>query len=487
MKTNKISLAAGIAYTFLIYQEGIGVNILLLNIILIGLQCWIHPQKMLLKSNLIFSAAALLSSTAALLHGHFLSILANITALLMLSINLVVENQNLISNLLHALYAWISTPFIKFIAMFNKTAQQTNQDEIPTEKNINYKFAGIFSALIFIIFFAIYRNMSAGFDQFIKNLNTEFISLPLIIHYLFGVFLLSTFFKPYILNKLAQSESKLGNYLAKSAYKSYAILGIAITETTEQFMAKIIFFGLNLLLLLVNLIDTYHLSNQIMPQGLSYSEYVHQGVDALIWSIILAVSIILWVFRGSQNFNQNSHTKTLSYIWIALNVWLILTAAYRNYLYIHETELYTYKRIGVYFFLACSIIGLFLTFYKIQYQRSNYFLVRTNSFIWYTLLIGASTINWDKHIAQHHINYSLQTNKIADTKYLYKLSYSAYPALASYWYETNKSSGESAEMCRLEAQIFYHVLSDEKKNYSWKSYNLADSQTFTQLQNLCFK
>jgi hypothetical protein len=36
-KTNKISLAAGIAYTFLIYQEGIGVNILLLNIILIGL------------------------------------------------------------------------------------------------------------------------------------------------------------------------------------------------------------------------------------------------------------------------------------------------------------------------------------------------------------------------------------------------------------------------------------------------------------------
>jgi len=487
MKTNKISLAAGIAYTFLIYQEGIGVNILLLNITLIGLQCLIHPQKMLLKSNLIFSAAALLSATAALLHGHFLSILANITALLMLSINLVVENQNLISNLLHALYAWISTPFIKFIALFNKTAQQTNQDEIPTEKNINYKFAGIFSALVFIIFFAIYRNMSAGFDQFIKNLNTEFISLPLIIHYLFGVFLLSTFFKPYILNKLAQSESKLGNYLAKTSYKSYAILGIAITETTEQFMAKIIFFGLNLLLLLVNLIDTYHLANQIMPQGLSYSEYVHQGVDALIWSIILAVSIILWVFRGSQNFNQNSHTKTLSYIWIALNVWLILTAAYRNYLYIHETELYTYKRIGVYFFLACSIIGLFLTFYKIQYQRSNYFLVRTNSFIWFTLLIGASTINWDKHIAQHHINYSLQTNKIADTKYLNKLSYSAYPALASYWYETNKSSGKSAEMCRLEAQIFYHVLSDEKKNYSWKSYNLADSQTFTQLQNLCFK
>lgn len=493
MHTNKISLVAALAYTFLLYQEGIGLNILLLNILLIGLLFWFNPKQMKEKTQIGLSAAALFSATFALLHGHFLSALANTISLGLLAVSLALPKLSIAGYLVQALYTFPTSPIAKLANLFNKETAEENHEETIEEQgksNVNYKLITALSAIIFIVFFGIYRNMSAGFDQFVKQLNFDLISFPLILNYLFGFVLLSTFFKPILLKKLANKESNLSSLLSYSDYKSYNIFGISVNESTEQLLAKVVFAGLNLLLLLVNVIDTFHLTQHIMPEGISFSEYVHQGVDALIWSILFAISIILWVFRGSQSFNQNSTTKILSYVWIGLNAWLVITAAYRNHLYISEEHLFTYKRIGVYFFLTCATIGLGLTYIKIKYKLSNYFLVQTNTLVWFIFLVISTSINWDRVIAKRHVAQAMLNNKSADISYLYKLSYAAYPAIATYSDFTIKKAfkdvmppNQLAEY-PFESRMLYDGMLQHVNSRTWKSFNLSNQKTLNELHEI---
>src|SRR5690606_9210762 len=64
-----------------------------------------------------------------------------------------------------------------------------------------------------------------------------------------------------------------------------------------------LFVLLNLLILSVNITDLVFLwGGAELPEGVSYSQMVHQGVGSLIFSIILAVSVILFVFNGKAKF-----------------------------------------------------------------------------------------------------------------------------------------------------------------------------------------
>jgi hypothetical protein len=488
MKSNKLNLVAAIAYTFLLYQEGIGINVLILNLILIATQFWINPKAFKETSTKWLTIAALFSATAALVNGHLLSVLANILSLIFLSISMAVPKLSIMGYLLQGLFAYSASPFAKLSKMFDKEmpeATETNVETQTASQQVNYKLIIVFSSIIFIIFFGIYRNMSVGFDVFLKQINLNFISFPVILHYLVGSILLGTYFTPILLKHLADKELSMGNLQEFTDFKSYHILGITVTEATEKMLAKVVFIGLNLLLVLVNLVDTYYLSMKIMPEGVSFSEYVHQGVDALIWSIILAISIILWVFRGSQSFSENKNIQALSYVWISLNIWLVFTAAFRNHLYIHEADLYTYKRIGVYFFLFCATAGLLLTYVKIRYKLSNYFLVQTNTLLWFALLITSTAVNWDRLIANHHVAHALVKNRVADTNYLYKLSRAAYPAIATYSERTMSTfkhpvTGEILETYT-DAHYLYQEINDHLTNKSWKSFNLSNRQIVDEL------
>ena len=491
MKSNKLNFVAAMAYTFLLYHEGIGLNVLLLNLILIGMQLWVNPKAFKENSTKWLSAAALFSATAAFVNGHILSVLANILSLIFLSISIAVPKLSMLGYLVQGLFAYSASPFAKLGKMFDKempvASESTDENQTGTQQ-VNYKLIIIFSSIIFIVFFGIYRNMSVGFDVFLKQINLDFISFPVTLHYLVGCILLGTFFMPVLLNHLVEKEQGLSHLQVFTDFKSYQIMGITVTEATEKMLAKVVFIGLNLLLVLVNLVDTYYLSMKIMPDGVSFSEYVHQGVDALIWSIILAISIILWVFRGSQSFSENKNIQVLSYIWIGLNIWLVFTAAFRNHLYIHEADLYTYKRIGVYFFLFCATAGLVLTYVKIRYKLSNYFLVQTNTLLWFSLLIITTAFNWDRIIANHHVAHAMAKNRVADTNYLYKLSRAAYPAIARYTKHTmgtfkNEQTGETIETYN-DAYYLYQEMNDHFANKTWKSFNLANQQTINELHTI---
>ncbi|OYU97087.1 MAG: hypothetical protein CFE21_02010 [Bacteroidetes bacterium B1(2017)] len=484
MKNQGILWPLAAAYTFLLYQQGAGINILLLNLLLLGVLYAQHKAKLIQKENLIFVFGALFSAVFVSIHGHFLSVLANIISLAFLSINLSLQKSSMASLLAHSLYAYLTTLINRLIQRFNQTPVEENETELEKPK-LNKVIIGLISVVVFGLFITFYRYSSASFNQFVLNLNLDFISFPLLAYFAFASALLATFLRPIYLENLATKELGQTNALSFSVFKEYKLFGSNILEITEDSLAKVLLWGLNLMLLLVNVLDTDFMLTGKLPVGVNYSEYLHQGITSLILSIICAIAIILWFFRGSQNFKENKTITYLTYFWIVLNIWLLASAAYRNQLYIADHSLYTYKRIGVYVFLFCALIGLGLTFFKIKNHYSNYYLLKTNSLVWYTILILSVSINWDGFIATNHLQAAKERHEAPDINYLKSLNYQAYPAVIEYLTEEMKKDSSQLEFdpyyYNANTQDLLQKIINKEQDYTWKSYNYTRCKGYSQI------
>ncbi|MEE9350538.1 MAG: DUF4153 domain-containing protein, partial [Flavobacteriaceae bacterium] len=152
--------------------------------------------------------------------------------------------------------------------------------------------------------------------------------------------------------------------------------------------------------------------------GSVFSSQVHSGINALIASIVIAIIILLYVFRGDINFyKENKTLKRLAFAWIILNIILVLSIATKNGQYIYYFGL-TYKRIGVLIYLTLAVTGLITTLLKIDQIKNIWYLLRINTKAAFVVLIIASTVNWDYHITNYNFNYA----KSMDFKYLIELS-----------------------------------------------------------------
>jgi len=173
---------------------------------------------------------------------------------------------------------------------------------------------------------------------------------------------------------------------------------------TENIIAIISFIALNALLLFLNAIDVFTLwLNNKVDVGKDFSAELHDGTNTLIFSIVIAMLIVVYFFSGNLNFyRRNKFIKLLAYFWIAQNAFLVLSVFHRDYDYIFYHRL-THKRIGVAVFATLSLIGLITVYLKIAKQRTIFFLYRINSKIWYVLLVLLSFVNWDVLIVSYNL------------------------------------------------------------------------------------
>jgi hypothetical protein len=139
----------------------------------------------------------------------------------------------------------------------------------------------------------------------------------------------------------------------------------------------------------------------------------------IIFSIVMAIAVIMFYFKSSLNFDKKSSTlKTLALVWIVLNALLIFSAFIKNTEYVSAFGL-TYKRIGVYIFLALSLVGLSITYYKIHFKKTNFFLLNRVAWIFFATLVVSATVNFSWIVSRYNINY----HKSDDIKYLRSLEF----------------------------------------------------------------
>ena len=282
----------------------------------------------------------------------------------------------------------------------------------------------------------------------------------------------------------------------------FSLLKRNMALKTENIIGVISFLALNLLLLSLNAIDisTLWFGHAEAVKGSNYSAELHDGTNALILSIVMAMFVIIYFFSGNLNFYRKNKTiRLLAYLWIAQNIFLVCSVLFRDVNYINAHGL-TYKRIGVLVFLLLCTIGLATVYIKVAQQKTLFYLCKVNGFIWYVLLLISGVVNWDVVIVAHNINN--RDNITLDLDHLISLSDKTLPLLIenkqmlrkylstsiyANTYEIDTTINENRSIETPDYKQIIHFENDlrkrmesfknEDEQYTWLSWNYRDWQT----------
>jgi hypothetical protein len=369
----------------------------------------------------------------------------------------------------------------------------------------------IFPLLILLVFFIIYSSANNAFAQLADQLGQqvasffenyfELFSPQRLLFLLLGLFITGAILLKSRTNWFSQKEATCTDALQRERLPLKdrrnstfpvvieAILGRLakgmMALKNENTTGIISLALLNLLLLIVNIIDIRFLwFNFEYNENEPVYKMVHEGTELLIASIVLAMAILLFFFRGNLNFyRRNKWLKYGAYAWILQNVVLVMSVCIRDYYYIARHGL-AYKRIGVLFFLLMVMIGLLTVFIKIANKKTNYYLLRVNAWAGIIILTLSTTVHWDLFIARYNLQ---RKDKVAlDVPFLLSLSDKTLPLL-----DQNKAALQKMEQA-VPAQIvngvcincYTEMLQKRREDFfskqeelSWLSWNYPDEYT----------
>ncbi|HWV64203.1 DUF4173 domain-containing protein, partial [Chitinophaga sp.] len=168
-----------------------------------------------------------------------------------------------------------------------------------------------------------------------------------------------------------------------------------------------------------------------LPDGLSYADYAHRGAYPLIATAILAGGFVLVATRRGGPGEHSPLLRTLVYLWVAQNIWLVISSLLRLDLYVEAYGL-TEMRIAAAVWMALVAVGLALIVGKIATGRSNRWLVMTNLAALMLTLWGVAFIDVPALISRFNVEHSREvagTGPAIDIYYLAGQGPGAIPAL----------------------------------------------------------
>ncbi|QDW24076.1 DUF4173 domain-containing protein [Pedobacter sp. KBS0701] len=499
-------LLGGLLFTFLFWKERLAVNLLIYSIYLLIIT-FINPDVVKSTKFKIYGLAHLLAAVLVVINNSDLSVATYyISLLLFIGFSHNQQIRTIFTAFLAAILQMVTVPFN---AIQNLSKISIGNFKLkPVFTLIKYIFIPVIIVTIFACLYAAASNVFAHYAEalltsignFFENMLHFFfkdLSIGRIMHFFFGLILTSGLLLAFFNKSLEKAELKCKEQLVRIrrslAQKTiwYNIVqtftGNLLTRKmalkTEYIVGIISFAALNLLLLMLNAIDITTLWFGYEPSG-NFSGELHQGTNSLIFSIVMAMAIILYYFRGNLNFYHKSRTlRLLAYTWMVQNFILIISVFIRDGYYIEFHGL-THKRIGVLVFATLCIIGLATVYFKVAKQKTIFYLFKVNGNIWFALLLTFTFINWDVLIVKYNLNHVDVVS--IDPYYLTSLSEKTLPFLDKNRSKIHPSTNNDSEvakvgqpeevlMRKLDQRIGYFKARYEKS--SWLSWNLQDWNT----------
>jgi len=504
-----------LCYDFLFWNEMPGINLVLFFLLLTAFFIYSFPQLRRNKTALILLLLSFIAVALVAVNNTPISMWTAIT-LLVITTGFVHQAsfRSAPYALGYSLLRFSQSPGILWRAFRKLTSRSPQLDRMFRHHKLIY-----FPVLITVIFFVIYIIGDAQFatafgnslDEVFNFLSclTDYFSIPHLLFLLLGTFLITAAMVPKTPSAIVESELKQTDELSRRGSKRtkvprvpepdhYPVSINSLSSSPHMLGLKseyrrgvITLIFINLLLLCVNAVDVSKvwfegqsdvLSTISMKSNSSLrSQAVHEGTNALIFSILMAMAVLLLFFRGNINFlKKNKLLLQLAYIWIIQNALLAITVGIRNYYYIDDCGL-TMKRIGVFAFLIATVFGLVTFYFKIREKKSAYYLIRMNSWAVCAVFLLLSAIDWDPLMANYNINH-LPHEKL-DKQFLLWLSPHALPELIE-----NKqifiNEGNTPEINSRKEGLLRNRIEDFIYNYenlSWKSSNYADYRVYNYL------
>lgn len=158
----------------------------------------------------------------------------------------------------------------------------------------------------------------------------------------------------------------------------------------------------NLAFVAQNILDACYLwGGAALPAGLTYAAYAHRGAYPLVATALLAAAFVLVTFSPGAATVRHRGARLLVFAWIAQNVLLTISAAWRLHLYIEAYGL-TRLRLASALWMLLVGIGLALICWRIHRDRPNAWLVNLNLAQALALLTVCAFAQSDARIAWHN-------------------------------------------------------------------------------------
>lgn len=236
----------------------------------------------------------------------------------------------------------------------------------------------------------------------------------------------------------------------------------------------------NLLLLAFNAADVHWIwFDFYLPPGVPLSQLVHEGTYYLIASILLSMGALLYLFgRRPHATPEARRLRLLALLWLAQNLVLVVSVAVRTLRYI-DTHGLAYKRIGVLFFLALTVVGLVTLAVKLRHNLSLSYLLRWNSLAALVLWVGAGCVDWDGVILRHNLRY-LQPGT-QDAYFHLRLSEHHLATVIRNRYRLRTEDPAFERAVRTKAEQFLAQNHPSRRN--WLSWSPRRAQTYRNIQS----
>ncbi len=387
MKTHHYIFLTTVLFVIVFYNQNVGLNLGIIGIAYSLLTLFRTPKRNRTKTFFFLLVTSVLSSTAFAWYGDFPSLLAVVSSLLLLGY----RSKNRRMKILLLIPVVIVNGFTALCRFFSF-------DEWLPRRNVpglwQKILAFVLIPLILVsVFFGIYSLGSDHFAGLFTNVEFDINFWQLFAMIVLGFFIAFNYWNYAVEKFIYKNNAVLDNDFKerdRNQKPTYSFLDL----DAERMSGVISFFTLNILLVFFIITYNYEQFYEVVKSPAQLSEETHERVNAVIMSIIMAILVIMFYFKSGFNFDPKAGLmKILAKIWILLNAVLVISAMVKNSEYIINYG-FTYKRLGVYVFLVLSLVGLIMTFVKIQRQKRNAFLFNTMAWYIYGIVLICSFINW---------------------------------------------------------------------------------------------
>jgi hypothetical protein len=451
----QIKLLIGIiAFVALFYQAQPAINASLFALLVLGMLLLHH--KIRDKKIKWLAAGVILSSLSFAWYGDIYSFGALFFSLLVIGIHGPYRNLNILLYPVVGLVNLFTFPFRIFF--FKYWLPQGKLKALWKKQMI----IGLVPVILVSIFIGIYTTGSDHFAHFFLRFSFDFNFFEILFLTCLGFFLMFNYWFMYIPREVLKFNQNIADHFSPLEEEATRSVFTFLDDHSERRSGEISLILLNILLLVF--IITYNYEQFfITSQRASLSDEVHQRVTTIIGSIVLAIGVIMFYFRSAFSFDVKAGPlKALATTWILLNALLICSAIAKNSEYILSYGL-TFKRISVFIFLALSLVGLYLTYFKLKNKKTNGFLVNRMTWILFITFIVLSPVNFSWLVTRYNITF----HKNDDIVYLQSLDYNKQllrntyqndPVWANYLEAENKRIQEEKREQWRSARLYYQFL-----------------------------
>ncbi|HXJ97279.1 MAG TPA: DUF4153 domain-containing protein [Gelidibacter sp.] len=399
MKKQVLIFISTILFIAVFYEQEVGINLSFFALVLLGLNIYQKPGILKDKKAIVLALCVIFSSLSNAWLFTFTTFIAVIISSFVFRYYTVDPKLKLFSQALINVSNW----FAAVVQVFQVDDWFEYDKEKPKTKFLKIFSYLILPFLILSIFFAIYVASSDMLSNWYNQFELDIDIVIFIVVAILGFYFSFVFWNAKIYDTFKDLDDSFRlnfNHQEKEQLKpTFGFLEIDF----EKISGIITLICLNLMLFAFIIIFNVEHFQTTTQQLSEFSSKIHGQINSLIGSIVLAMLVILFYFKGALNFIQNNNYLVfLSKTWLALNGILVLSATIQNTIYIDALGL-TYKRLGVYLFLILCVVGLFYSYQKIKLQKTNFYLIDKMSWAVFYSIMGCALFNWGNMVTRYNL------------------------------------------------------------------------------------